>query len=336
MTLNPLQDLNLTVRPGTLDDAEIVAYMLNLCALEETGERRFLAVDLRTDWQRPSFHLKRDSRIVVAPDGRTVGFAVVFDPEPHVHLLAGADVPPNARGQGIGSVLCAWIEERSRRSLSLAPAGAKVILAQEKMAANQFAAQLLLARGYRLTRHSLRMRIEMDAPPAPPVVPSGIEIRPFHRKTEARALVCAIRESFSGSWGYVDRPFDVEYADWMHLLDTDNNVDPSLWFVAVEGDEVVGTLLCHPQMAEDPELAWVYALSVRPAWRRRGLGLALLRHSFGALYGHGKPKVGLDVDAANLTGATRLYEKAGMSVLHQSNVYELTLRSGARSQENEQ
>ena len=39
---------------------------------------------------------------------------------------------------------------------------------------------------------------------------------------------------------------------------------------------------------------------------------------------------------SNLTGATRLYEKAGMFVLHQSNVYELTLRPGAHPQENEQ
>ena len=56
--------------------------------------------------------------------------------------------------------------------------------------------------------------------------------------------------------------------------------------------------------------------------------LALLHHSFGELYRRGKRKVGLEVDAQSLTGATRLYEKAGMRVDRQYDVYEKELRSG--------
>ena len=48
----------------------------------------------------------------------------------------------------------------------------------------------------------------------------------------------------------------------------------------------------------------------------RGLGLALLRHGFGALYRRGDRQVFLDVDSENRTGATRLYERAGMRVEH--------------------
>jgi len=218
-----LSEQNLILRPAMLDDAARAADMLNQCAVEETGEPRYQAANLRTDWQRPSFDLNRDSRIAIAPDGRVVGLAVVFDPEPHEHILAGVDVVPDARGQGIGTALCTWTEDRARRSLPLAPVGARVILSQEKMATNQAAAQLLTARGYRVTRHSLRMRIEMKEPPPLPVAPPGIDIRPFDRNTEGKALVRAIRKSFRGSWGYADRPFDVEYADWMHLLDRDNH-----------------------------------------------------------------------------------------------------------------
>ena len=39
---------------------------------------------------------------------------------------------------------------------------------------------------------------------------------------------------------------------------------------------------------------------------------ALLRHSIVELHRYGQRKVGLGVDADSLTGATRLYEKAGM------------------------
>ena len=62
-------------------------------------------------------------------------------------------------------------------------------------------------------------------------------------------------------------------------------------------------------------------LGVRPSSRRRGLGLALLRHSFRELRARGVDTVGLCVDASNPTGATRLYERAGMRVMFQADVY---------------
>jgi ribosomal protein S18 acetylase RimI-like enzyme len=68
---------------------------------------------------------------------------------------------------------------------------------------------------------------------------------------------------------------------------------------------------------------------LRP-WRRRGLGLALLRHSFQEFFRRGRRKVGLGVDASSLTGATRLYEKAGMrsDEHHKSARFEKELRPG--------
>lgn len=68
--------------------------------------------------------------------------------------------------------------------------------------------------------------------------------------------------------------------------------------------------------------------TVRRAWRRRGIALALLRHSFAALYQAGKRKVSLEVDAENHTGATRLYEKAGMHVDRRQETFEKELRPG--------
>jgi GNAT superfamily N-acetyltransferase len=69
-------------------------------------------------------------------------------------------------------------------------------------------------------------------------------------------------------------------------------------------------------------------LGVRRPWRRRGLALALLHHTFGECYRRGLQKVALGVDASSLTGATRLYEKAGMHVFRQWNTYQKELRAG--------
>ena len=141
-------------------------------------------------------------------------------------------------------------------------------------------------------------------------------------------MIQAMREAFRGHWGYVERPFEDEFQDWMHLLDTPD-VDPALWFVAVDGNEIAGTSFGYATMAEDPELGWIWGMGVRRPWRRRGLALALLQSCFGALYRCGKRKVGLAMDAQNLS-ATCLYEKAGMHVDRQYMVYERELRPEGR------
>ena len=102
--------------------------------------------------------------------------------------------------------------------------------------------------------------------------------------------------------------------------------DPALWFLALDGDEIAGVVLCYAPEEED--IGWVGQLAVRRPWRRRGLGPALLRHAFGEFYQRGRPAVGLGVDAANPSGATRLYERAGMRVVRQFDAYEKELRAG--------
>ena len=75
-------------------------------------------------------------------------------------------------------------------------------------------------------------------------------------------------------------------------------------------------------------MGWVGTLGVLRPWRKRGIGLALLHQSFGEFYRRGFRKVGLGVDGENLTGALRLYKKAGMSVHRQFELYEKELRPG--------
>lgn len=79
----------------------------------------------------------------------------------------------------------------------------------------------------------------------------------------------------------------------------------TLWFLAVEGEEIAGFVLGGPD-------GYVSDLGVRPAWRGRGLGSALLGHAFDAFAARGTPAAALHVDTANLTGALRVYRRAGM------------------------
>ena len=75
-------------------------------------------------------------------------------------------------------------------------------------------------------------------------------------------------------------------------------------------------------------IGWIRTLGVRRPWRKRGLGEALLYHSFGEFYRRGMKTIGLGVDAQNPTGATRLYQKVGMYAASEFLTYEKELRPG--------
>ena len=66
---------------------------------------------------------------------------------------------------------------------------------------------------------------------------------------------------------------------------------------------------------------------MRRAYRRRGIAEALLKTAFAELYRRGERRVGLGVDAESPTGATRVYERAGMRTLWHAIVYEKELRA---------
>ena len=77
-------------------------------------------------------------------------------------------------------------------------------------------------------------------------------------------------------------------------------------------------------------MGWIHIhiLAVGRPWRRCGLAVALLRNAFAEFAKRGKNKAGLDVDATGLTGANRVYERAGMRPTRQKDAYEKELRPG--------
>jgi ribosomal protein S18 acetylase RimI-like enzyme len=123
--------------------------------------------------------------------------------------------------------------------------------------------------------------------------------------------------SFADTWMFEPDP----YESWTHWYVEDPSFDPSLWFLAEAGDDLAGIVLARPNESE-PGLGWIRILGVVPEYRRRGLGEALLRHTFAEFARRGFEAVGLGVDAENPTGAVRLYERAGMHVARTSLLFE--------------
>ena len=95
--------------------------------------------------------------------------------------------------------------------------------------------------------------------------------------------------------------------------------DTSLWCVAWDGDEVVGSVQNYVFAEENATLGisrgWLDHVSVRRAWRGRGVAKALCAASFVALRERGMTEAWLGVDASNPTGALALYEGLGFHVV---------------------
>ncbi len=182
--------------------------------------------------------------------------------------------------------------------------------------------QIVRARGYRNVRASYTMEIELgEASPDATGTVAGIALRPYRAGIDERATYEAQEEAFEDHWDHTPQTFET----WREFGVKQTNFDPSLWFLAWDGEDVVGLSLNFLERSGDPGYGWVGTVGVRRAWRRRGIGEALLRLSFNALHARGQRRVRLSVDAESITGATRLYERVGMRTIRQSNTWELSL-----------
>jgi mycothiol synthase len=314
-----------SARPPTMADVGAVTALYNVCSMAELGAPETSVADLCREWQTPGFDLERDAWLVAAPGRHAVGYIDVWSQAPFTRIYGSGCVHPVERGRGIGAYLLQVQETRAREIMAQAPAEACVSLVNRALSTNERARRLLERAGFRVERHFWRMAITFDAPPPAPVWPDGLTVRAAVAGQDERALYEALDEAFQDHYDHQSFPFDT----WLHWLTSDQEqYDPSLWFLALEDDEVAGVVICRPRLAGEPDMGWVDDLGVRRPWRRQGLGQALLRQAFGALYQRGTRTVGLSVDAASLTGATRLYERTGMRIVRQYDRYAKELRPG--------
>ena len=82
-----------------------------------------------------------------------------------------------------------------------------------------------------------------------------------------------------------------------------------MFFVAVEGNEVIGTIMA----GYDGHRGWLYSVAVDPNRRLAGLGRSLVQHAESALADLGCMKVNLQLLASNEATAA-FYRSVGYSV----------------------
>lgn len=298
-----------------MEDLPEVLALAQASDLALIGESDWTEADLREEWE--GYDLDQDV-FLLELDGRLAGYAA-YESRGGGRSLVDGYVHPELDGRGVGGEILRVTEERARVGAAAVPEGERAYLQNAALVNDPAVPGLFSAHGYHPERHFWRMVIDLDA--APPVPESdGIEIRLFRDQAEREQFHAVLEEAFEDHWESRRRP----YEEWAKSVFEVEGYDPTLFWVALEGDEIVAGNACY--WKRHGEWGWVGTLGVRPAWRRRGIAEALLATAFAEFFGRGERRVALGVDAQSPTGATRLYEKAGMRVFWEAVIYEKELR----------
>ena len=264
----------------------------------------FTGDELRDWWAMDEPGLARDAWLALQGD-EIVAYARASREGDVANLVDESCVHPQARGLGIGSRLLDEAEQWACEN-DFPRFHVHVV--------NEGGRTLATARGHKLVRFFWRMEIDLAEELPMREAPAEMAIRGYRPGDDDAALHAMHQEAFAEHWEFTPSPLD----EWLNWRRTRRDYHPALWQIAEENGEIAGAALCF---GED-RFGWVLDLAVRPTSRRAGLGLVLLQSGFVALWRRGHTRVGLEVDSENETGATRLYERAGIKVTRRYATYE--------------
>ena len=270
--------------------------------------------DLQEAFGQPDQDFARGSMAIY--DRRTmVGYGVLTCrsvAEPVHNMRHEGGVHPSYRGRGFGGELLDWAEQTAVPLHDDRFPGRPLSLSGGCLSRNAGAVALHEQRGYQPVRwfHSMTRDLSAAIPAA--MIPAGVEISGYAPERAEHALLVR-NESFRDHW----ESTETSTQSWARFL-ASPAFRPGLSFLAYEGSEPLGMLISREHDAynratghRDLHIALV---GTRAAGRKRGIATALLMTAMSAARAEGYDQASLGVDADSLTGAVRLYERAGFTV----------------------
>jgi mycothiol synthase len=291
-----------SVRPPKLSDLESVHELIAQQNTIDYGSAMITVDDLRKKWD--GINLEDDACIAYLGH-ELAGYAELLEGDsPYIYIADRLNVD-------LAFQLLMILESKV---ISLKKG--RVNLFTKVSEKNRTLLQLFASNGYHSNLSFQIMEVTLEEPPPPPLWPDGIRVRTFVKGQDEQATYQADEEAAHDK-GYHD---PLSHEAWVKRMRLDKeSFDPGLWFLACDGNAVAGVAL--NLSAKESNTGWVDHLSVRRAWRQRGIGKALLLHSFAEFYRRGLRQIRLSVDSKSLTSAPRLYESVGMKKVQEYHIY---------------
>jgi GNAT superfamily N-acetyltransferase len=291
-----------SVRPAKPGDIETVYEIIAKQRAADFGAAMLSLEDLRKKWG--SINLENDTLTAFA-DGHLAGYAELRDNEvPLIYL----------KERNNTDLAFQFLMSLEQKAISRAKG--KLELSIQISEKNQTLLQLFALNGYHSNLSFITMELRLDEAPPAPQWTEGLHVRTFVPGQDEQTVYETDEEAAKDK-GYHN---PLSYEAWVKRMGmNDEAFDPNIWFLACEGEKIAGVVLnAHDR---EPNTIWVDHLSVRRKWRKKGIGKALLLHSFGEFYKDGMRIVKLNVDSKSLTNAPRLYESVGMKTVQQYHIY---------------
>jgi mycothiol synthase len=337
-----------TLRYATWDDLNDVAGLFAASSIARVGTVTVRSGDLRVRWVELGG--PGDVLLVERPDAfpplvAALEFQADVDPwTDELDLHVEGRVHPAWEGHGLATFLLDHAEERARAAATVAGRDT-VVLRTTVVDGDPRARGFFSGRGFVPVRHLLELRLDLHAAPPRPVWPEGVTCRPFVPGQDEERAWRAHQAAFADSPEHLPISLD----DWVEdRIRRDPSFDPSLVLLAeaapgggptdddagtdhtagtdhgagTGAPTIVGLAVCRAGAEGAPEDGWIRDLGVVPAWRDRGVGMALLRAAFAAFRTRGLTGVALEVDDVSMDGAVALYRRAGMRIVRRTDVLE--------------
>jgi mycothiol synthase len=234
-----------------------------------------------------------------------------------VRAFLRGGVHPDWRGRGVGPAVLAWMEGRGRQLLAASGKDVPGRLAVYVDEHQRDQRRLYAAAGFSPIRWYTQMRRDLSKPLPAAQAPAGLRVVPWGDELDD-AVRLAHNEAFLDHWGTEPQTAETWRGHQSGFV-------PSWSFVALDpsgGDDeagrgpvVAGYLLSGRYEEDWPVLGYSCGytdlLGVRPAYRGRGVAVALLAEAMRAYRADGMEYAALSVDTANPSGAHTLYERLG-------------------------
>ncbi|MFD6562936.1 GNAT family N-acetyltransferase [Micromonospora profundi] len=304
-----------TARRPTLDDVPAILTVVHAADTFAIGHPDFDAEDVEASLTAPYVDPARDSWLAVDPDGTVVGWATVDNPTGVGREFVEVYVDPARAGIVRAPLLARQLERVAERAAERGLPALTVRCAV--FAPERDWERTLRESGFTLAKRYVRMNRPLADLPAEPPLPAGVTVRPVRPDDEAELR--EFHRVYDIAFGDTPDHEPLSYERWRARIGDVTAWDE--WFVA-EVDGVLAGALQSSDQGLDQQEGFVRSLSVLPAYRRRGVGAALLRRAFARYAEKGLLFAGLGVDLTSPTAPVSLYRSVGLRETWWSDMYE--------------